>query len=246
MNNNSCHNESISREKSPFCNSFPLVSGVIATYNDAKYLTTAIESVLGQKYEPLVECIVIDDGSKDETNELVNQWTDNPNFKYIRIEHKGLSHARNIGIEAARGEYVAFLDADDWWHPEKICRQLQFIRSRSEVAFCWCNIILKEEADGKETILNGKIEEKVDLAKHVFINGTSRAQLVSYRTGYFPARYKVPKTVPVLEETGGQSYLQIYIAAAVSCKELFPETQRVGKRQESRKIHCPGAKQQYK
>jgi glycosyltransferase involved in cell wall biosynthesis len=92
----------------------PQVSVIIPTYNHAHYVGQAIQSVLSQGYDDY-EIIVVDDGSKDNTREVVAQFGDQ--VRYIWQENKGLSGARNTGIDAARGSYIALLDADDCWLP---------------------------------------------------------------------------------------------------------------------------------
>jgi glycosyltransferase involved in cell wall biosynthesis len=100
-----------------------LVSAVIPTYNYARFLPRAIDSVLAQTHDA-VECIVVDDGSADHTPEVLARY--GGRIRAIRQENRGLSAARNACIRAARGEYIALLDADDFWHPEKIAKQLAY------------------------------------------------------------------------------------------------------------------------
>jgi len=101
----------------------PLVSIIIPAYNRAGFLKEAIKSVLAQTYKN-IEVIVVDDGSTDNTPKLVKQFTDK-RIIYLRQENKGASSARNKGIESARGNYIAFLDSDDIWLPQKIEKQLE-------------------------------------------------------------------------------------------------------------------------
>ena len=157
---------------------YPLVSAIIPAYNDGKYLINSVESVLAQKYEPL-ECIVVDDGSTDDTAELVKRWENIVHFQCLRIENRGLSFARNVGIRACRGDLVAFLDADDWWHPEKTSVQVEFMLLNPGIGFCWCDVILVNESYKERRIVKGGMPENIDLAKHVLINGLSRAQAPS-------------------------------------------------------------------
>lgn len=91
-----------------------LISVVIPTYNHVRFLADAIQSALEQSY-PTVEIIVVDDGSTDNTYALVESFGDR--VHYIWQENRGLSGARNTGIAAAQGEYIALLDADDFWEP---------------------------------------------------------------------------------------------------------------------------------
>ena len=97
----------------------PKVSICIATYNRAHILSRSIESVLSQS-EKNIECIVVDDGSTDETESVLKTYTD-ARLRYIRLEsNKGASSARNRGIEEARGEFVMVWDSDDILHPDAV------------------------------------------------------------------------------------------------------------------------------
>lgn len=120
---------------------FPLVSVVIPTYNRATILEYAIGSVLSQTLSDL-ECIVVDDGSTDQTTQVMARFQD-PRLRFIRLPaNKGVSHARNIGIQAARGELIAFLDSDDTWLPPKLERQIARMRETTDpdmtVVYCLC------------------------------------------------------------------------------------------------------------
>jgi hypothetical protein len=93
------------------------ISVIIPTYNYARFLGEAIDSVLAQTW-PALEIIVVDDGSTDDTPRILAGYGDR--IRVIRQENLGASAARNIGIAAARGEWVAFLDSDDLWQPRKL------------------------------------------------------------------------------------------------------------------------------
>lgn len=103
----------------------PLVSVVIPVYNGEKYLAEAIDSVLAQSYDP-IEIIVVDDGSADGTRGIADQFEDK--IQYHFQANQGSSAARNTGIAVAKGEYFAFLDADDTWMPEKVSLQMDAFR----------------------------------------------------------------------------------------------------------------------
>jgi glycosyltransferase involved in cell wall biosynthesis len=111
----------------------PLVSVILPTYNRAYIISRAISSVLNQTYRNL-ELIVIDDGSTDNTKDVVKNFNDD-RLKYINHkQNKGANAARNIGINYANGEYVAFQDSDDEWLPEKIEKQINvFKEAKTEV-----------------------------------------------------------------------------------------------------------------
>ena len=107
----------------------PAVTVVIPAYNAAETLAPALDSVLNQTFDDL-EVIVVDDGSTDDTASVAARF--GSPISCIRTENGGVSRARNRGLEEARAELVAFLDADDLWKPEKIERQLRLLRDRPE------------------------------------------------------------------------------------------------------------------
>ena len=100
-----------------------LVSVVIATYNMGRYLPQAVQSALSQDY-PSIEVQIVDDGSTDDTPEVVGQWREEPRVRVHRQVNAGQTRAKNQGIALARGAFVAFLDADDVWLPGKLTRQM--------------------------------------------------------------------------------------------------------------------------
>lgn len=152
----------------------PFVSAIIASYNDATYLPDSIESVLNQDY-PYIECILVDDGSTDHTPDLMKRWSDDPRFHYIRIEHAGLSGARNRGLQHARGDFVAFLDADDWWEHDKTMLQAVFLLSNPEVGFCWCAFRGIGNGPSPGALLTNGVYESAGLARHILLSGVAAA-----------------------------------------------------------------------
>jgi len=109
------------------------VSVIIPTYNRARYLTEAIESVLAQTYNGNdIEIIVVDDGSNDETRERLKPYQDR--IEYIYVDNGGPAHARNVGMRMAKGKYIAFLDSDDLYYPYKIEIQADFLDRHHDVA----------------------------------------------------------------------------------------------------------------
>ena len=109
----------------------PTVTVVVPTYNRAHLLGRALASVQAQTFDDW-ECVVVDDGSQDDPGEIVRRL-DDPRFRIIRHDrNRGASAARNTGIDAARGEYVGFLDSDDEWMPEKLEKQLAVFRDDPE------------------------------------------------------------------------------------------------------------------
>jgi glycosyltransferase involved in cell wall biosynthesis len=113
-----------------------LVSVIIPSYNYAKFVPDAVESVLAQTYSTL-EVIVVDDGSTDDTQEVLkNRFGDR--IRILYQENKGLPAARNTGIRNATGEFVALLDADDWWLPTKLEKQMAVMEREPAVGVVYC------------------------------------------------------------------------------------------------------------
>lgn len=94
-------------------NTQPLISFIIPAYNCEKYIEKCIESILAQTYQNF-ELIIINDGSKDNTLEKINRFISDIRLKVISIKNGGVSNARNLGIKNSSGDYICFIDADDW------------------------------------------------------------------------------------------------------------------------------------
>jgi GT2 family glycosyltransferase len=109
------------------------ISVVIPTYNRCTVLERAMDSVLSQTFTDY-ELIVVDDGSNDGTTELLDRYSDH--VRAIRQENRGVSTARNTGILASKGEFIALLDSDDTWLPKKLERQVAFFDTNPEALIC--------------------------------------------------------------------------------------------------------------
>lgn len=110
----------------------PSISVVIPAYNAAATLGTAIDSILAQSFQPL-EIIVVDDGSSDRTGEVAQAYGES--VTYVRQDNAGPSRARNRGVGEARGEWIAFLDADDWYLPDRLLTHAEMIRDNPDLDF---------------------------------------------------------------------------------------------------------------
>jgi len=112
----------------------PDVSCIIPVYNGEEFISEAIKSALHQSH-PLLEIIVVDDGSTDATSRLVEAFKE-ARIRYVVQSNAGCTDARNHGLRLAKGEFVSMLDADDIWEFEKTARQLERFSERPEVEAC--------------------------------------------------------------------------------------------------------------
>ena len=107
-----------------------LVSIIMPSFNTGKYIVETIESVLEQTYKNW-ELIIVDDCSSDETDEIVSHFLADKRIRYLKNEkNKGAAFSRNKALREANGKWIAFLDSDDVWMPEKLEKQLLFMKKR--------------------------------------------------------------------------------------------------------------------
>jgi len=112
------------------------VSVIIPTYNSSTTLLQALESVLNQTYKDL-EVIVVDDGSTDDTRKTLELYINEKKITYLYQENQGCGVARNYGASIAKGEYLAFLDSDDYWHVEKLQKQIDEFAKNPSAVMCY-------------------------------------------------------------------------------------------------------------
>ncbi|MBD2778355.1 glycosyltransferase family 2 protein [Iningainema tapete] len=118
----------------------PTFTIVIPAYNAAQYLPETLESVLAQTYENF-EVLIINDGSTDNTVEIVEQYSQKDSrVKLISQINQGVAIARNTGIAMAQGEFIAFLDSDDLWYPDKLATHLEHFKSCSELGISFARV----------------------------------------------------------------------------------------------------------
>lgn len=140
---------------------------VTAAHDAAAHLERSIRSVAEQTM-PVGEHIIVDDGSTDETAAVVEGLRRRfPHLVYIHQRRQGPAAARNRGIEAASGRFIAFLDADDWWRPEKVEHQVEFMR-RTGVAFTYGDY---EKHDGETGAFVTRYEMPESLGHADFLDG---------------------------------------------------------------------------
>jgi glycosyltransferase involved in cell wall biosynthesis len=138
-----------------------MVSVIIPTYNNAKYLGEALDSVLAQTY-PKLEIIVINDGSWDNTKEIIQPYLNR--IGYIEQDNGGPAVARNNGLRRAQGEYIAFLDADDIWTSDKLQEQMKMFSLYPDVALVysrWVNFNNVSNQEWPKKVHSGMVFEKL-------------------------------------------------------------------------------------
>jgi glycosyltransferase involved in cell wall biosynthesis len=122
----------------------PLISVVIATYNMGCYLPFAIRSVLDQTYRNM-EILVVDDGSTDDTSHTLEPFLDDSRVRYYVQRNRGQAAAKNHGLGRSKGEYVAFLDADDMWAPDKLDLQFPLFSTSESVGVVYSRVSYIDE-----------------------------------------------------------------------------------------------------
>jgi glycosyltransferase involved in cell wall biosynthesis len=155
------------------------VSVVIPAYNLARYLPQAIDSALAQTL-PAAEVVVVDDGSWDETPRVLASF--GGRIRAIRQENRGLSAARNAGVAGASGDLIAFLDADDVWHPQKLEKQVSRFATDAALGLVHCGL---EEIDGAGKVIGRRLdglegwvaEEMLLFERGVILGGGSGAMI---------------------------------------------------------------------
>ncbi len=135
----------------------PLVSAIVPVYNSLAYLEVAVRSVLAQDYGNM-EIMIVDDGSTDGSRELADRlaqtWPDR--VRVIHQANSGVCAARNAGIQAARGEFLAMLDADDEWLPHHVSAAMEVMLSRPEVGMVHANNEWMDAAGVSERVIEGR------------------------------------------------------------------------------------------
>lgn len=162
------------------------VSVIIPTYNRGNLIIKSIKSVLNQTFKNL-EVIVIDDGSSDNTEHLVNKITDK-RLKYVKLSsNKGSSNARNIGIKNANGQFISFQDSDDIFYPNKIEKQLKNIINRNSILdFCKINVIYNSTYS---YLIPNKRQENSILKGDIFNELISRGNFISTQSMLIRTNY---------------------------------------------------------
>lgn len=154
----------------------PKISAVITTFNRANFLRKAIESVLNQTYRDF-ELLMLDNSSADNTEEVIKSFQDSK-IRYIKHTPLGISQARNLGVKEANGEFIAFLDDDDEWLPNKLQAELRVFDTSGRDAALVYGGFMRVNGDGRELnthrpVLKGAILEDLLWQKDPFCGSAS-------------------------------------------------------------------------
>jgi len=162
----------------------------MAARNYARYLPVAVESVLAQTFADW-ELVIIDDGSTDSTPDVIRPFLADPRIRYTRADRLGQSRAKNLGIRLSRGEFIAFLDADDAWEPAKLERQLPLFENRPELGVVYSRRSLMDETGKKMPHTDpahpprGRILDRMVVQNHVCFSSAVVRRIVLSHVGAF-------------------------------------------------------------
>ena len=145
----------------------PKISVIIPAYNAELWINKTIQSVLDQTFNDF-EIIVVDDGSTDNTSQVVHQFSD-PRVQYIYQNNQKAAGARNTGISKARGEYIAFLDADDLFKPSKLIKQFSLLENKPYLGGVTCGFdIIDQEGNSIKEEQYWHTHSQLDLKSLLF------------------------------------------------------------------------------
>lgn len=165
-----------------------LISVIIPAYNRESTIVECIESVLAQTYKN-IEIIVVDDCSSDKTADIVDSLKDDRVLKCIRLtENHGACYARNYGAEQSKGKYIAFQDSDDTWYPEKLEKQLKYLK-KGNYDFVFCGMT-RIYTDKEEYVPYKGFTEGKDAIKQVlYANPSSTQCMFMTRETFFKVKF---------------------------------------------------------
>ena len=139
------------------------VSIVITAHNYAKYLPQSLESALGQNYDDF-EVVLVNDGSTDHTEEVLAHYRDNPRLKVLTLDGVGLASASNRGIEAATGDYIVRLDADDWFDENLLLVEASYLDRHPNVGLVFCDYYTVDvHGEPIDRVRRAKVNDEVEL-----------------------------------------------------------------------------------
>jgi glycosyltransferase involved in cell wall biosynthesis len=144
----------------------PTVSINLCCYNSEKYLRETLDSIVNQTYKDW-ELVIINDGSSDSTESIIQEYI-NQGYPigYHYQKNRGLSYSRNEALKRSQGEYIAFIDHDDLWMPEKLDKQVSFFKSNSEIDFLYSNFYMMDQDKGKKSFAHKKLQPSGFVFEH--------------------------------------------------------------------------------
>ncbi len=211
-------------------NTAPLISVIIPLYNDAPFIQEAITSVLSQGIEK-IEVIVIDDGSTDNFEEKINGIHD-PRVQLIKQVNSGAAEARNNGIRNAKGEFIAFLDADDMWAANKLKSQLDVLTKQSKV-----HMVFGQVKEFYDSSINGHTDLQKDVK--TFVGYSPITLLISKRdflkVGDFQSKWKVAEFIDWYDRAKHMGLTEIVLPDVLAFRRIHEGNLN--------RLHRPDAKQ---
>lgn len=138
-----------------------LISIILPVYNVADYLQTCLDSILNQTYRN-IEIICIDDGSTDGSGEICDNYAKKDlRIKVIHQGNQGVSKARNVGLQICNGEYIGFVDSDDWLEPQMYERLVQALNCKKTIGVAMCGYFMNYESEEKKIINRRPVPQKI-------------------------------------------------------------------------------------
>ncbi|MBC2717421.1 MAG: glycosyltransferase family 2 protein [Desulfobacteraceae bacterium] len=156
------------------------ISTVVPTYNRSDFLLNALESIRQQSYRP-IEIVVVDDGSTDDTIRVIRKWAKQYNepktfvIRWIVQSNQGANAARNRGIEESHGEFIAFLDSDDQWLPEKLAMQISIMQKNADIGGVYCGMRNVDLVTGEKEKFSPRAYPEGDLLRQLLIHDVTEA-----------------------------------------------------------------------
>ena len=206
-----------------------LVSVIIPTYNSAEFIEPCLQTVFSQTYS-FWEIIVVDDGSVDNTRQVLAPYIRDGKIKYLFQQNRGPAAARNLALRHARGEYIAFLDSDDLWTPEKLEKQVTVLQKNEDVGMVYSDSEWFGEEWERQRAVSRKLRE-YDLRKaEYFRRGDIYKVLLAHNfipTMTVLVRHSILKKIgPFLEQIDGERFsfgedFELWLRIARVCKVEF-------------------------
>ena len=187
-----------------------LVSVIMPTYNSGRFVAESIESILNQTYTHL-ELLITDDGSTDDTPQIIRSYEQKDSrIRYFAMsDNMGAGHARNLSIELARGQYIAFCDSDDTWLPEKLEKQIAFMKKR-QCCFCFSSYFICDESGKRTGIFIAPAS--------VTLTDTKRDDKIGFLTAIYDTRPYGKIYMPTLRKRQDWAYVLMLLQ---KCKKAF-------------------------